>query len=1122
MTALREAIDTTTLGWIKPELDETLRQARQEIEAFAEDPADAARMRVCANHLHQVHGTLRMVELYAPAMVAEEMERLALALQQGGVHDRDEACAALMRGVVLLPDYLERLQGGHRDIPIVLLPLLNELRATRGESGLNESVLFAPNLDRPLPAHLPPPLPVGAAGGRNASAPHLASLREALAAWPEDGAPGKVVQLASAIDGLLAEAVLEPVRRMLWVASAVAHAVRDGALPPNRALRQAFGGVEREARQLLSDDGFSAPRGEPAAEPTRQLLYHVAHSDGRHPALDDLRQTFELASQLPSESELEHARGSLSGRNRALLDTVAAAIKEDLLRVKDALDLHLRTNQTDPGELRPQVEALARVSDTLGMMGLGMARTVVLQQRDAMNEIVEGRRAADEGTLLDVAGALLYVDASLDDQVSRLGLPEDKAEEDLLAGEARKVLDVVAREAIANFGDARQSFVAFVETKWDHEELSEVPRVLDEVAGALRMIELPLAADYLTGVKRYTEVELIGRRRVPSGQQLDTLADALASLEYYLEALREQRPNRDDILDIARQSLEALRYWPLPDVIRIEPPAQVADVPAQAAPQPSAGEALPPQIPVAPEWGLAEIEVPQRDGEPLSIDTEHGAAQYASAFDAEPAQAPAAAPADLTERVSGGLVNTALVEAVPSAPPSFLTPSGSAHGGFEQVDDIDDEVREIFLEEFEEEIGNLEQLLPAWREAPDDLARLQPVRRVFHTLKGSGRLVGAKTLGEFSWKIENLLNRVREHGRVASPQVLDLVDQAYRALPGFYAALRNEAPLSVDVAGLEAHADLLASGEEAFYQPPAPVAEAAADDRADAAPVADGPYVPASVDPVLLEILDGEVAGHLITIESWLAASRPRPQPANDALQRSIHTMNGAFAMTEVPVITDVTGPTEAYVKRLLASGAPASAEGVAAMDAVAAAIRTTIQALKSATPHVPLFLGLPERIAALRDSLPDARLPMIADDFDAGFDEPADAAAGELSATDLSAFQGEGPGGADVPEGRSDGRRTSEFTIDFASFAGSLGQSDATLEREAAERKAEAERLDAERLAAEQADAARLEAERVAAERLEAERVAAEQAEAERLEAERVAAEQAEAERLEAERLAA
>ena len=93
MTVMRDAIDTTTLGWIKPELDETLRQAREEIEAFAENPSDTARMRVCASHLHQVHGTLRMVELYAPAMVAEEMERLSLALLRGEAGERDEACA---------------------------------------------------------------------------------------------------------------------------------------------------------------------------------------------------------------------------------------------------------------------------------------------------------------------------------------------------------------------------------------------------------------------------------------------------------------------------------------------------------------------------------------------------------------------------------------------------------------------------------------------------------------------------------------------------------------------------------------------------------------------------------------------------------------------------------------------------------------------------------------------------------------------------------------------------------------------------------------------------------------------------------------------------------------------
>ncbi|NEL41209.1 MAG: hypothetical protein G3W69_25875, partial [Xanthomonas perforans] len=130
--------------------------------------------------------------------------------------------------------------------------------------------------------------------------------------------------------------------------------------------------------------------------------------------------------------------------------------------------------------------------------------------------------------------------------------------------EVRRTVDVLAQEAIANFGAAREHFVAFIETNWDHARLADVPHLLGEVGGALRILELPQAADYLEGVRRYVDLELIGKQRVPSGRQLDTLADAMASLEYYLEALRERRPGREEILDITRNSLETLRYWPLP------------------------------------------------------------------------------------------------------------------------------------------------------------------------------------------------------------------------------------------------------------------------------------------------------------------------------------------------------------------------------------------------------------------------------------------------------------------------------------------------------------------------------------------------------------------------------
>ncbi|WP_133477521.1 hybrid sensor histidine kinase/response regulator [Cognatilysobacter segetis] len=1085
MIAMREVIDTTTLGWIKPELDETLRQARQEIEAFLEDSGDTARMRACATLLHQVRGTLQMIELDAPSMVASEMETLAIAVQNGEVADRDEACAALLRGVVQLPDYLERLQGGHRDIPIVLLPLLNELRAARGAAGLSESMLFAPDLERAVP---------GAGGeGAGVDAQVAARLSAALEAWPESGDPADAGALVDAIGALMRAAGGDALQRLLWVAEGVAAAIADGAMPTSRGLRQAFAAVDQAVRDASADGMSMSP--EAAADATRQLLYHVAHSGASHPRLDDIRETFELDAQRPSESELAHARGSLSGRNRALLDTVSAAIKEDLMRVKDALDIHLRTGRIDVAELKPQVEALTQVGDTLGMMGLGTARGVVLQQRDAMADVVEGRRPADEHALLDIAGALLYVDASLDDQVARLGLEDAEEDGGALARESRKVLDIVVREAIANFGDARQSFVAFVETAWDHAELAEVPRLLDEVAGAMRMVQMQAPAGYLDAIARYAQQELIDRRHVPTGAELDALADALASLEYFLEALRDQRPNRDGMLDIAKASLASLHYWPVPA------PASIDAAPAIAA-EPAVDAAI------------AEVLHPEAldaSAEPLATDAhdEQVLAHIAESLAVVDLQAREEDTPVVHEPVA---IDAAAVDAIePVRMDAVPSTGGTVFGGFEANADIDDDIREVFLEELSEEMDNLASMLPAWKAMPTDLDRLRPVRRVFHTLKGSGRLVGARVLGEFSWKIENMLNRVLDGTRPPTPAVAAIIDHAVATLPQFHAALAGQASVTADLAGYEAIADRLEKGEEAFYTGEGFVAAAEVPVVAAPAP-APVPMEelgePAYVDPVLLEILATEVDGHLATIDEWLELARRQPQPAEDRLQRSIHTLNGAFAMTEVPVIPGITGPTEAYIKRLLAAGTAATPEGIEAIADVAAAIRGTLARLQADRPHVPRFEGLAERVAALRDSLPDTRAATAMDPVDASAE------------TDF----------AELEEAQLEAERLEAARIE----AERLATEQAEIERLAAE---EAARAEAERIAAEETEraaaeeAARMEAERLAAEQAEAERIAAEdaaRAEAERLaaeEAERAAAEDAariEAERLDAERLAA
>ena len=622
---LHEDIDFTTLTWVKPELDETLRQARQALEAYVEDGQEPGQLKACATYLHQVQGTLRMVELYGAAMVAEEMEQLARALVDDKVADRDAGYAALMRGIVQLPDYLERLQSGHRDIPIVLLPLLNELREPRGEKGLSEAVLFSPDLSRPLPPSAAGPSEPLAADELKRRADTLRNLfQSALLRWlKDDNSAATIRDLTDVCEQLVPITDSEHARRLFWVAAGTLDALAKNAFEATRPLKQALAKVEQEIKRL-AEGGDAAFRSDPPLELTRQLLYFVAHAPTDHGRIGEIRQVFGLGEYLPSESELAHARGSLSGRNRALLSTVAGAIKEDLMRVKDALDLHLRSPEAPAAGLSDQVEALDRVADTLGMLGLGVPRRVVQDQRNTIHAIVGGQRPADESALLDIAGALLYVEASLDDQVARLGEADADAtapiDDTLLAGaEARKVLEVVLKEAIGNFAQARQCFVAFVETHWDHAQLGDVPRLLEEVAGALRILELQDAPAYLTAVRRFTETELLRRRRVPNGQQMDRIADVLASLEYYLEAVRDRRPKREQILDVARQNLESLGYWPLPaeETLIVDTPA-----PARAAPAAPEAERVPepaPAAPAAPE--TIAHDAPASDATPVEAST---------------------------------------------------------------------------------------------------------------------------------------------------------------------------------------------------------------------------------------------------------------------------------------------------------------------------------------------------------------------------------------------------------------------------------------------------------------------------------------------------------------------
>ncbi|KAF1006662.1 MAG: Chemotaxis protein CheA [Luteibacter sp.] len=1001
---LQDHTDFTTLHWVKAELDDALAKARQALESYVEDPRDTYVMHTCAADLHQVHGTLRMVELYGAAMVVGEMEALVAALIDGDVAQRDEAYAALMRGMMQMPDYLERLQSGHRDVPIVLLPLLNDLRASRGEQSLHESVLFTPNLDAALPLGAPgADDPAQAEAARGEIADLRVRFQQQLLAWFRgQGGERQLLGMRATLDSISARCYSIAGRRLWWIAAGVLEGLERGVLRGHeKDVRQLIGRVDRSIRELL-DRGEDALMGGDADDLARKLLYYVAQARPGSERIDELRQTYRLDGLLPQEAELEHARGSMSGHNRALLDTVSGAIKEDLLRVKESLDLFLRRSDSDPGQLGQQADVLERVGDTLGMLALGVPRRVVGEQRRILGEIASGVRAPDEESLLDVAGALLYVEASLDDHIDRLG-----AEGETLAGEggpsplprseARQILSTLMREATANTAKVKEAIVGFVESSWSHAELDGAPDLMGEIGGALRMLGANRPAELADGIGLFIHRELLGDRRVPNSTQMDRLADALAALEYYLEAAREHRGGLEHILDVTQQSLTELGYWP---------------VPVDGA-QASFGDEALEDIESA---AIEHIAVPS-----TSVDEGETVSSFADSFDLidepptdEEVEAMTAAAAPEPVHAAEAVAEAAAPEEEWVEVEEEIEQEVGGHGmaefaGFQiTVDGIDEEIREIFLEETQEEIDNLRAALGRWFADVEKPEALTSIRRSFHTLKGSGRLVGARLLGEFAWKVENMLNRVLEGSIGPHEGVQALVRHAVDALPELKAALEGAGAPEAPIAAIMETADRLAMGDNAFVEDVAkhsvhtvrtrvkrrvlrdtiaavPTAAFASFGHApveDVQPESVEPSfaVPAlpPVDAVLLDILRTEVAQYLHVIRAYLTRAGQGELPVDDALLRAVHTLHGAIGMVDIPLLIQVLAPLEGLIKRVRASGQPLHRAGVDVLGEAADLVDHVMALFDTPEAPVPDVFDLAARIAALRDEQPEATVAHI------------------------------------------------------------------------------------------------------------------------------------------------
>jgi chemosensory pili system protein ChpA (sensor histidine kinase/response regulator) len=127
-------------------------------------------------------------------------------------------------------------------------------------------------------------------------------------------------------------------------------------------------------------------------------------------------------------------------------------------------------------------------------------------------------------------------------------------------------------------------------------------------------------------------------------------------------------------------------------------------------------------------------------------------------------------------------------------------------------EESDPELLEIFLEEAHEVLAAISDAVGASHTQPDERENLAVMRRGFHTLKGSGRMVGLMDLGEAAWGLEQLMNGWLAENKPASAALLGVVSDARQIFQDWIGALQSGNAVALPVPGLLASAGRVAHG----------------------------------------------------------------------------------------------------------------------------------------------------------------------------------------------------------------------------------------------------------------------------------------------------------------------
>ena len=809
--------DIGPLSWVKAEIEHSLTEARTHLDKLAADPGDAKSAKYVATHLHQVTGALSMVGLGAAARFNEEIEKLVETLENdpNARASAPQRISATKTATVALSSYLDSLMSGEADRPMMLAPSYIKLNKARGASDAAESDLFSPDLS--LSVSMPedtvalPKSDMMSEAVKQRRSMYQAGLLKLLRDKDLVAGAREMRNATLAIEALQ---VTSPSRSFWYAAGGFFDAVAANPTEAGSLAVQLFGKIDQQIKQLI-EGVQKVPE-----KLFRDILLVIGKSKAQTERLRKIRDLYRLDELLavPEAAAGEAADEHVKSVVRALRDQVQSQ-KDNWLKFAGGNRSTLETYVSQAEALYRAAQQqpnkdIAQLVQALGAVGAHLRKT---------------QSSATEVQALEVATAFLFLESSLENYfrltaefptqtatiVSRLKGAMTGAQLPAIDSGANALMDdmtkraqermlmfQVGQEVQVNLTTIEAALDSFFRDSQKTGELASLASLFSQIQGALTILELDEAAA-LNQLLRERVNQFASGAIKGTGDDAEAVAEGVSALGLYITALQQGTANPREVLMPALIRFGLAVRPAEPDKTMLKSPITEGDVDVAKQKVQEIYE----------DWKQQPEQTATRDQLREAVKELKQEAELIADTRSAKQSDDALRAIDATFDPNKTGITEALSEIAPEKP----TEAPAAHV-VHLIDapaaEVDQELLEIFLEEATEVVGTIQEQLDVVRAAPQDKESMTIIRRGFHTLKGSGRMVGLNDLGEVAWNCEQVMNKWLKDDKPASTGLMTFIGRAAAAFHEWVHALQANGTTVIDGIELARAAEQLKNDRE--------------------------------------------------------------------------------------------------------------------------------------------------------------------------------------------------------------------------------------------------------------------------------------------------------------------